>query len=178
MEGATTGVHKRPRLEVDESSPESPEAKRVRDNLLDILEDGDDDDRDAAWKDLALFLESFKEEVGLPEPPAPEVGLPEPRAPEPETAADLSYLLEASDDDLGLPPAAVGEGEGGGGFGEAVVHAGGGWGLEEEAVGYEFGGWWEEDVALGGFLDCYFGEMAAATDVSELPWQGESLTTV
>lgn len=155
MEGATTGMHKRPRLEVDESSPESPEAKRVRDNLLDILEDGDDDDRDAAWQDLASFMEIFKEEVGMPEPPVPEAGLPEPLEPDLAPPADLSYLLEASDDDLGLPPAAVGEGEGGGGFGEAVVHAGGGWGLEEEVLGYEFGGWGEEDLALGGFLDCY-----------------------
>ncbi|XP_076932356.1 uncharacterized protein LOC143597861 [Bidens hawaiensis] len=68
---------KRVRVDSDES-PDSVEAKRV---LLDIL---DDSVSDSLSHDLDSFIKTFQDEIS----PAPELG----------------FLLEASDDELGLPP--------------------------------------------------------------------------
>ncbi|KAL6007458.1 hypothetical protein ACLOJK_032956 [Asimina triloba] len=80
-----------------ESQPDSPEAKRLHADLLEILDNpesaGDKND------DLASVMKSFEEEIAssLPQPPASDSV---------ERPPDLGYLLEASDDELGLPPTA------------------------------------------------------------------------
>ncbi|KAM3346215.1 hypothetical protein ACQJBY_020646 [Aegilops geniculata] len=112
------------------SSAEAEAAKRMRpEYLLDLL----DDDADAAAAgDLASVMRSLEEEICADDltPPQPELG----------------FLLEASDDELGLPPAAgassSSDDAGGwepevtaGVFGEQI------WGFEDEIDGaYAFVG--------------------------------------
>ncbi|KAM3198090.1 hypothetical protein ACQJBY_073283 [Aegilops geniculata] len=128
-----TGGNKRAReADLDAaSSAEAEAAKRMRpEDLLDLL----DDDADAAAAgDLASVMRSLEEEIcaGDLAPPQPELG----------------FLLEASDDELGLPPAAGASStssddaggwepeEPAGVFGEQI------WGFEDEIDGaYAFGG--------------------------------------
>ncbi|XP_073147476.1 uncharacterized protein [Henckelia pumila] len=91
-------VKKRPRDESEEDSVEaeidSPEVKRLRENLL------EDDEAEccAEVEDLDSYMRSFEEEIRS-SPAAVDVvsdsGQKQPV---------LGYLLEASDDELGLPP--------------------------------------------------------------------------
>uniref|UniRef100_A0A453DTG7 Uncharacterized protein n=2 Tax=Aegilops tauschii subsp. strangulata TaxID=200361 RepID=A0A453DTG7_AEGTS len=112
------------------SSAEAEAAKRMRpEDLLDLLADDTDA---AAAGDLASVMRSLEEEICADEltPPQPELG----------------FLLEASDDELGLPPAAGASSssddaggwepeEPAGLFGEQI------WGFEDEIDGaYAFGG--------------------------------------
>ncbi|XP_039138770.1 uncharacterized protein LOC120276103 [Dioscorea cayenensis subsp. rotundata] len=105
-----------------EDSEESPEVKRLCDDLfLDMLDDDvDAGDRDPRVQDLASVMKSLEEEIGLPAlAPAVE-----------EAQPDLGFLLGASDDELGLPPAPVSSEE----DGEDVDVVTGG--LEAEGGGY------------------------------------------
>ncbi|XP_047321063.1 uncharacterized protein LOC124925138 [Impatiens glandulifera] len=92
----TTTQKKRDRDDSDEFELASPEVKRLRDDLLSFL---DDSDHSTATPDLDLFMRSFQQEISAS--PVVVVDLTE----EPdESRLDLGYLLEASDDELGLPP--------------------------------------------------------------------------
>ncbi|XP_059642587.1 uncharacterized protein LOC132284492 [Cornus florida] len=98
------------RIDSDESGFNSPEAKRIREDLLDILDDSDTvTDRDPAIQDLDSVIKSLEEEIMHQSPP------PQPAVVVDDSAAvpqpDLGYLLEASDDELGLPPAISPSGE-------------------------------------------------------------------
>ncbi|MQM08255.1 hypothetical protein Taro_041110 [Colocasia esculenta] len=119
VDSAVTNNAKR----VRDESGESPESKRFRAAdliLLDILEDVDSADRNLAALaagDLAVVLKSFEEEITALSPhrsqePQQQVKNKAPQPP-PSTStsdsdglrqSDLDYLLEASDDELGLPP--------------------------------------------------------------------------
>lgn len=86
---------KRLRSDSDESEFNSPEAKRIRDDLLDTL---DDSDVCTVGDDLDSFIKSFEDEISPPPETldqASESG---------DSRPDLEFLLEASDDELGLPP--------------------------------------------------------------------------
>ncbi|CAH1419404.1 unnamed protein product [Lactuca virosa] len=86
---------KRLRSDSDESELNSPEAKRIRDDLLDTL---DDSDVCTVGDDLDSFIKSFEDEISPPPETldqASESG---------DSRPDLEFLLEASDDELGLPP--------------------------------------------------------------------------
>ncbi|KAI3699115.1 hypothetical protein L2E82_43169 [Cichorium intybus] len=86
---------KRVRFDSDESEFNSPEAKRIRDDLLDTL---DESDVCTVGQDLDSFIKSFEDEISPPPETvdqASESG---------ESRPDLEFLLEASDDELGLPP--------------------------------------------------------------------------
>ncbi|XVF03409.1 hypothetical protein REPUB_Repub04eG0258900 [Reevesia pubescens] len=96
---------KRVRDESIESELDSPEVKRFRDDLLDIL---DDSDSLPVNQDLASVMKSFEEEISASaastsSAPVPVVDLSSESG---ESQPDLGYLLEASDDELGLPPPA------------------------------------------------------------------------
>ncbi|CAN7020183.1 hypothetical protein BRARA_F00796 [Brassica rapa] len=80
---------KRVRDESDETVIDSPEVKRLRDDLFDVL---DDSDPEPVSQDLDSVMKSFEDELSST---VTTVG---------ETQPDLGYLLEASDDELGLPP--------------------------------------------------------------------------
>ncbi|PKA54124.1 hypothetical protein AXF42_Ash018134 [Apostasia shenzhenica] len=191
MEDAST--NKREREESDGSPGESPEEKRLREDLL--LDDIFDDDTDAGGEqDLASVMKSLEEEIALPSPPS---ALSEPAAGE-ERQPDLGYLLEASDDELGLPPTMPsseedGEVESTDNNGHDDAGLGQIWGLVDEISGEydnldfpDFRAEERESPAAGGddgnsfddalfdFSDTFYG----AADLAELPWRPESLPAV
>ncbi|XP_052199694.1 uncharacterized protein LOC127806437 [Diospyros lotus] len=86
---------KRVRDDWDESELDSPEVKRLRDDLLGNL---DDSDLCTASPDLDSFMKTFADEISAS--PAPAVSATGSGDSQPE----LGFLLEASDDELGLPP--------------------------------------------------------------------------
>lgn len=183
---------KRPRDDSDESQPESPVGKRLRDNLLGILEDEDTgDDRYPEIHDLATFMKNFEEEIGLSHNPAspPTVAPESARASDSgESQPELGFLLEASDDELGLPPTTSGidkENEGVDilhGTSEAVGIGHDIWGFDDEIPCYGSLGFdnryedknEEEAVVFGGLFD-YSDVASGLLDLSEFSWRPESL---
>nr|VDD26075.1 unnamed protein product [Brassica oleracea] len=79
---------KRVRHELDELVLDSPDVKRLRDDLF------DDSGHDSEIQDLDSLMKSFEDELSST---TTEQGSG-------ETLPDLGYLFEASDDELGLPP--------------------------------------------------------------------------
>ncbi|EPS64843.1 hypothetical protein M569_09941 [Genlisea aurea] len=126
---------------------DSPDAKRLRENILD-----DSDDEEAAAADavvgggdeqLNVFMKILKEEIAGGE----EGG---------DSRTDLGYLLEATDDELGLPPTAA-ESPVGSGFSERCYEMGGDY-CWEEMPSYEdpfrfFGAEEADYIALDGLFD-------------------------
>lgn len=94
---------KRVRDDSDEFELDSPEVKRLRDDLLCILDDSDPlADKDPATHDLASVMKIFEEQISASPPRSvPVVDLTSDSG---ESQPDISFLLEASDDELGLPP--------------------------------------------------------------------------
>uniref|UniRef100_A0ACD5VEA5 Uncharacterized protein n=1 Tax=Avena sativa TaxID=4498 RepID=A0ACD5VEA5_AVESA len=133
------------------------EAKRLRpEDLLDMLDDVVDTDAAAAG-DLASVMRSLEEEISAGELEL-DVGPPQP---------ELGFLLEASDDELGLPPA-------GGSYTSSDDYAGAG---EPEDAAAVFGAqiWGFEDE-IDGAADYGFGavtsspEAAAAAAAAAAEW--------
>nr|XP_009611348.1 uncharacterized protein LOC104104866 [Nicotiana tomentosiformis]XP_016475180.1 PREDICTED: uncharacterized protein LOC107796865 [Nicotiana tabacum] len=82
-----------------------PEVKRLREDLLDDLYDPSE--FCSSSHDLDSFMKSFEDEITTsPEPATAGVSLESG-----ESQPELGYLLEASDDELGLPPATESETE-------------------------------------------------------------------
>lgn len=104
-EASVSGNNKRFREEESLESELWPEAKRLHntDFLLDILDD-DEDDANSGDRDLASVMKSLEEEISLPPPTPPEPVESASDLSDPPRLAELGYLLEASDDELGLPP--------------------------------------------------------------------------
>ncbi|KAF8390138.1 hypothetical protein HHK36_024660 [Tetracentron sinense] len=186
--------NKRVRDDSEDSDLDSPEAKRIRDNLLDILDDSDPviDRNPAATDDLASVMKSFEEEICSSNIPAlPAVDMPSDPG---EYQPDIEFLLEASDDDLGLPPtfsSSSSEEEKneeadllrvsseGVGFGEI-------WGFDDQIPGYNSFGFVGEEgnnndefVALeldgtGGLFDY----SDSGYEMSDFSWRPESLSAL
>ncbi|KAL6995084.1 hypothetical protein U1Q18_005219 [Sarracenia purpurea var. burkii] len=74
-----------------------PEVKRLRDDLFANL---DDSDLGTTCPDLDSFMKSFEEEISTLPHPAALVDLTSKSG---ESQPDLGFLLEASDDELGIP---------------------------------------------------------------------------
>ncbi|XP_065042894.1 uncharacterized protein LOC135676046 [Musa acuminata AAA Group] len=190
-----SGDHKRRRGEEEgDGSPEisSPEAKRLRENLLldDILDDDAGAGASDSDQDLASVMKSLEEEIAFPSPPPPQ-----PQAVVAIDQPDLGYLFEASDDELGLPPPpppAPSMSDEGGEAPEAAVAVAPGVGGEVDGIG--FGQIWGFDDEINGYgwLD-EFGirpeESAEAEvngvvfdgglfDYADLPWRSETLPAV
>lgn len=175
------------------SGVNSPEAKRIQVDLLDIFDESDE----PMIQGLDSVIKSFEEEILVPVagtvPTATDVTVCG------ESQLELGYLLEASDDELGLPPTFSGEkvsavdlapvtsGSGATGFGEML-------GFEDEILSYdsfEFGLGGDSDsnsyngsyndsgdfVALGGLFD-YSDENYVPGDISGVQWQPESLSAL
>ncbi|KAM0933035.1 hypothetical protein DsansV1_C38g0235201 [Dioscorea sansibarensis] len=172
---------KRPR----EESEESPEVKRLRDDLfLDMLDDdADAGDRDPAVQGLASVMKSLEEEIGLPAPVVE------------EAQPDLGFLLGASDDELGLPPAPLSSEEDGedvevvtgavdveyGGYGDQI------WGFDDEIFdgGLGFGvrmeerdGAGDDGVLFDGGLFDYSDVGCGPSDLGDRSWRMETLPAV
>ncbi|WOG93555.1 hypothetical protein DCAR_0312841 [Daucus carota subsp. sativus] len=80
------------RVESVVPEPESPDTIQLTDEILDILEDAD---IDSSIQGLDSVIKSFEEEITIPtETPFPATD-----------SGEFDYLLGASDDELGLPPA-------------------------------------------------------------------------
>jgi len=93
---------KRVRDDSDEPESDSPEVKRLRDDLLGNL---DDSDLCTTSQDLDSFMKSFEEEISsTPPTPPPASAVVDLTSDSGQSQPDLGYLLEASDDELGLPP--------------------------------------------------------------------------
>uniref|UniRef100_A0A0E0JDN7 Uncharacterized protein n=1 Tax=Oryza punctata TaxID=4537 RepID=A0A0E0JDN7_ORYPU len=112
---------------------EADEAKRLRaEDLLDMLDD--DTDAGGAAGDLASVMRSFEEEIVAGDV-AGDVA---------PTQPELGFLLEASDDELGLPPATASSSEEEAGAGEpedAIGFGGQIWGFEDEIGGGGYAGY-------------------------------------
>ncbi|CAO2193485.1 unnamed protein product [Urochloa humidicola] len=126
--------------------PEAADAKRLRpEDLLDML---DDDTDAAAAGDLASVMRSLEEEIAsFDEATAGAVPTTTQHQPQPE----LGFLLEASDDELGLPPAGASSSSEDAGAAAEDTDAGAGldgqiWGFEDEIDG-DFGGYSPEAAA-------------------------------
>ncbi|KAL2234985.1 uncharacterized protein LOC105161068 [Sesamum indicum] len=91
----------RDEAEESESDIDSPEVKRLRENLLDSLDD--DAEFCTSTQDLDSFMKSFQEEIAA-STSAGDGGAVDVGADRGESRPELGYLLEASDDELGLPP--------------------------------------------------------------------------
>ncbi|PRQ40381.1 hypothetical protein RchiOBHm_Chr4g0435381 [Rosa chinensis] len=112
-----TNMKKRGRDYESDSEHDSVEVKRLRDDLLDFL---DDSDPVPATQDLDSFMKSFEEEISnscstsprpAPDTAAATVPVVDLTSDSGESNPDLAHLLEASDDELGLPPSGGFSGE-------------------------------------------------------------------
>ncbi|CAI9756082.1 unnamed protein product [Fraxinus pennsylvanica] len=93
-------IKKRGRDGSEETDPVSdlPEVKRLKEDLLDSLGD-DESELCTTSQDLDSFMKSFEEEIMGSHSPTEDF-----KPGSEESQPDLGYLLEASDDELGLPP--------------------------------------------------------------------------
>ncbi|KAI3497893.1 hypothetical protein L2E82_13857 [Cichorium intybus] len=167
---------KRVLINSDESESNSVKPKRIRDDLLDILQDSD---VSTASSDLDSFMKRFEDEIS-----EPTESIADRESASGESRPDLGFLFEASDDELGLPPTDLtpAESEKTG----VSVELGEVWWLDDQissydSFEYEFGYSGEdavissfddiEYVALDGLFDC--------TDLGfglpELPSQPETM---
>ncbi|KAG6505036.1 uncharacterized protein LOC121987005 [Zingiber officinale] len=174
MEGSTAGKRRREGFE-EAGSPEisSPEAKRL---LVDIL----DDDAEAGERDLASIMKTLEEEIALPCSPLPLASA---------DRAELEFLFEASDDELGLPPPSevLGEVEvaGDGRFqGSELLHI---WGIDDD----ELGGYEGFECAVPpeqkaveravfdeGLFEYFDVAFCGSSDLTDLSWRSETLPAV
>ncbi|XP_047949288.1 uncharacterized protein LOC125195138 [Salvia hispanica] len=83
--------------ETEAEEIDSPEVKRVREDLLDEIDE--DSDLRTSFHELDSFMKSFEEEITE--------GIIELASDSGESRPDLGYLLEASNDELGIPPPAA-----------------------------------------------------------------------
>lgn len=97
-ESAQADVKKRIRYDADIPESTQSESKRLR---VDFLDDLDDSDIGTTSPDLDLFIQSFEQEIAGSVPPA--VKIIDLETDSGESRPDLVYLLEASDDELGIP---------------------------------------------------------------------------
>ncbi|KAI4347176.1 hypothetical protein L6164_008011 [Bauhinia variegata] len=94
------------RVDSDGAPLDSPGSR----DILDILEDTDNvAERDSSMQGLDCVIKSFEEEILAP---GLDVVGPDPVPESDKLQTNLGYLLEASDDELGLPPT-ISSGEGG-----------------------------------------------------------------
>lgn len=169
---------------------DSPEAELTQDDLLNILDEPENGaDRNPAIQGLDSVIRSFEEEIRVAAPaPAAVAGMTSDSG---ESQLELGFLLEASDDELGLPPT-VRTGD------EAKIEAGeferscseavgldGMLGFEDEVPGYDSYGFEvgaglncndnsgiDEYVALGGLFDYCDGSFDYGGAGSEVAWRG------
>lgn len=140
---------------IDSSGLDSFQAHEIQEDLLNILDDTDASiDRESAIQDLDSVIRSFEKEIEVPVP---------------VVQSELGFLLEASDDEIGLPPTGEkGEIEG---VNHAAPFSGSGgvkgiFGFEDEMISNYY--WFEnlrseikewsaeeeeEEEALGGLFD-------------------------
>ncbi|KAK1389972.1 Calmodulin-regulated spectrin-associated protein [Heracleum sosnowskyi] len=98
-ESVQNDANKRPRHNSEIAELTQTESKRLGEDFLDDL---DDSDICTTSPDLDLFMKSFEQEISGSIPPT--VKIIDLETDSGESRPDLGYLLEASDDELGIPP--------------------------------------------------------------------------
>ncbi|KAG6627456.1 uncharacterized protein LOC122295514 [Carya illinoinensis] len=93
------------RVDSNELPLESPEVQRIQDDLLHILDEDTvtERDPDPEIQGLESVIRSFEEEILVAAPELAPVVLDQ-TSDSGDSQLELGYLLEASDDELGLPP--------------------------------------------------------------------------
>lgn len=167
-------------VRVDSEDPilDSPVARDIQNDLLDILDDTDTiAERDTAMQGLDSVIKSFEEEILASDPDA---AAPHPVPDSGELQLDLGYLLEASDDELGLPPSVTPSEEEKPGseelnrVGSEGVDTGGLLGFENENATYgSVGSGSIEDDKSGGFVS--FDGFFDYPEPYDVLWRSESL---
>ncbi|KAL4347973.1 hypothetical protein GQ457_17G016200 [Hibiscus cannabinus] len=179
---------KRVRDDSNESDLDSPEVKRLRDDLFDFL---DESDSLPVNQDLASVMKSFEEEISAaPSVSTESVPVVDLTSDSGESQPDLGYLLGASDDELGLPPPPAASTTGGEEKSEVkdlervdshTSGIGDLWGFEEQTPNYdsfEFGfvdNYNVDHVAYDGlfeYADVYYD----SSNISGQLWRPESLS--
>lgn len=191
MEGGLSNSKKRLREETADPEVDLPEVKKIRDDLLSGFLD--ESDPDPATVDLDSVMKSFEEEISASSSsPVQVVDLTSSDCGEGESQPELGYLLEASDDELGLPPSSTVSSQeakkddvtelvratsDSSGIGEL-------WGFDDQIPTYdsfemgvsdfsaigEYGGF---DDRLFEYSDVYFD----STEVTDFSWRQETLPT-
>lgn len=185
---STESTHVEP--DPDDRDDQPPGTKRIEEDLLNILDDTDSViGAEPAIQGLDSVIKSFEEDILFPAQSSLQVMSSESGGTRPE----LGFLLEASDDELGLPPSfssveeehrfGTVDVEERGGLG--TVGFGGMMGFDEFPIpsyeSLEIGNVSDLDannnsnsgdsVALGGLFE-------TAVDISELTWRPESLSAL
>ncbi|XP_023538923.1 uncharacterized protein LOC111799678 [Cucurbita pepo subsp. pepo] len=132
---ADLSSNKRLRLDSADSESDTPEVKRLKDDLLGLL---DDADPDPVVQDLDSVIQSFADEISpVSSPPSLPAAID-------ESLPELGYLLVASDDELGLPPSEASTSHGGEAEAAELTRAssessgmGEIWGFEDAIPSYE-----------------------------------------
>lgn len=156
--------------EEEEEEVNSPAAKRFHaaDVLLGILDDDCGADAGGPVDDLATVMRSLEREIALAASASP----PLPSLP---ALADLGYLLEASDDELGIPPAASEE-EPLGEEAEAAAAVAAMWFGDDEMGGFGYG---YGDGGLGfGFVGYGDGEGVGFDHFAPFDYERDDVWTV
>ncbi|XP_059302019.1 uncharacterized protein LOC132053948 [Lycium ferocissimum] len=96
-------VHTEPNASDADVDLDSPEAKQIRENILDILDEPETVSTDGVpeIQDLDSLIKSFEEEIINPGNNYVDLTSSDNSG---DSQWDLGYLLEASDHELGLPP--------------------------------------------------------------------------
>ena len=164
-------------LNSDGSAPDSAEsACDIQGDILNILEDTENvPERDSAMQGLDSVIKSFEEEILA-------AGSDPGQNPEPEDGElqrNLGYLLEASDDELGLPPSTAPEEPGR--VGPEGVDLTGFMGFEDDVPNYDAFGFGSGLTAECGGVDGGPGGFVAAdslfdySEPADILWRSESL---
>ncbi|XP_044492717.1 uncharacterized protein LOC123216350 [Mangifera indica] len=100
----SNNIQKRVRDDASEYELDPPEAKRLRDDLLSRFLD--ESDPDPAIEDLDSVMKSFQEEISALSDSTVEI-VDVTSSDSGDSQPNLGFLLEASDDELGLPPSST-----------------------------------------------------------------------
>ncbi|CAN0876364.1 hypothetical protein LINGRAHAP2_LOCUS11272 [Linum grandiflorum] len=106
MEEELLGNKKRARDDTVDLSFDFPEVKKIREDLFDIL---DDSDPDPTVQDLDSVMKSFQEEISPASSSLTAPVVVDLTSESGDSHAELGFLLEASDHELGLPPSSSGQ---------------------------------------------------------------------
>ncbi|KAG4400592.1 hypothetical protein AAZX31_07G086800 [Glycine max] len=150
---------------------------RLQDDIFNILDDADNVPERDSVQGLDSVIKSFEDEINAPGSDSGS-GDPTQEPDSGELQSNLGYLLEASDDELGLPPTVV-DGEETGRVGPEMTELARLMGFEDDIPSYDafgFGSGFaaESDGGAGGFVtvDGLFDYSDPAADVL---WRSESL---
>ncbi|KAK6931493.1 hypothetical protein RJ641_003286 [Dillenia turbinata] len=146
----------------DEFDLDLPEVKRLRDDLLGFL---DESDPVLTTQDLTSVMRSFEEEILFSAEPT-ENNIVDLTSDPGESQPDLGFLLEASDDELGLPPSVSPNGDESKDDVTELSGIGELWGFDDEIPSYEFG-ICESNVIDNGNNTFYNGEYVALDGLFE-----------